>query len=85
MHPVVIAVYLRLTAIAVPHFPISYEPLVWKKAGFTDTLRVKKWLAQDAFDHAWKVAMDARFEIRNTVDRLKQIVRNFRDGAPDWH
>jgi TetR/AcrR family transcriptional repressor of nem operon len=43
----------------------------------------KEELAGDAFDHAWKVAMDARFEgtekIPNTVDRLKQIVRNFRD------
>ena len=40
-------------------------------------------LAGDAFDHAWKVSLDARFEgteeIPNTVDRLKQIVRNFRD------
>ena len=43
----------------------------------------KEEIAGDAFDHAWKVAIDARFEgtegIRNTVDRLKQIVRNFRD------
>jgi TetR/AcrR family transcriptional repressor of nem operon len=43
----------------------------------------KEELARDAFDHAGKVAMDARFEgteeIPNTVDRLKQIVRNFRD------
>jgi TetR/AcrR family transcriptional repressor of nem operon len=43
----------------------------------------KQELAGEAFDHAWKIAMDARFEgtqeIPNTVDRLKQIVRNFRD------
>src|ERR1700688_4415965 len=28
------------------HFPISCEPLVWKKAGFTGTLRAKKSLRQ---------------------------------------
>ena len=43
----------------------------------------KQELAAEAFDHAWKIAMDVRFEgtheIPNTVDRLKQIVRNFRD------
>jgi TetR/AcrR family transcriptional regulator, transcriptional repressor for nem operon len=43
----------------------------------------KEKLAGDAFDHAWKIAMDTRFQgtekISNTVDRLKQVVRNFRD------
>jgi TetR/AcrR family transcriptional regulator, transcriptional repressor for nem operon len=40
-------------------------------------------LAGDAFVHAWKIAMDTRFEgteqIPNTIDRLKQFVRHFRD------
>ncbi len=37
----------------------------------------------EAFDYAWKLAIDTRFEgtqdVTNTVDRLKLIVRNFRD------
>jgi TetR/AcrR family transcriptional regulator, transcriptional repressor for nem operon len=54
-----------------------------EKGGIYRHFESKQELAGDAFDHAWKVAMDARFEgteeIPNTVDRLKQIVRNFRD------
>src|SRR5271163_400358 len=54
-----------------------------KKGGIYRHFDSKQELAGDAFDHAWKVAMDARFEgtegIPNTVDRLKQIVRNYRD------
>jgi TetR/AcrR family transcriptional repressor of nem operon len=54
-----------------------------EKGGIYRHFESKAELAGDAFDHAWKVAMDARFEgteeIPNTVDRLKQIVRNFRD------
>jgi TetR/AcrR family transcriptional repressor of nem operon len=54
-----------------------------KKVGTYRHFESKEDLAGDAFDHAWKVAMDARFEgteeIPNTVDRLQQIVRNFRD------
>jgi TetR/AcrR family transcriptional regulator, transcriptional repressor for nem operon len=54
-----------------------------EKGGIYRHFESKDELAGNAFDHAWKVAMDARFEgteeIRNTVDRLKQIVRNFRD------
>ena len=50
-----------------------------KKGGIYRHFESKEELARDAFDHAWKVAMDARFEgteeIPNTVDRLKQIVR----------
>ena len=53
------------------------------KGGIYRHFESKEELAGDAFDHAWKVAMDARFEgtqeIPNTVDRLKRIVRNFRD------
>ena len=54
-----------------------------EKGGIYRHFESKEELAGDAFDHAWKVAMEARFEgteeIPNTVDRLKQIVRNFRD------
>jgi TetR/AcrR family transcriptional regulator, transcriptional repressor for nem operon len=54
-----------------------------KKGGIYRHFGSKQELAGDAFDHAWKLAMDTRFEgteqIPNTVDRLKQIVRNFRD------
>lgn len=54
-----------------------------EKGGIYRHFESKQELAEDAFDHAWKVAMDTRFEgtqeIPNTVDRLQQIVRNFRD------
>src|ERR1700758_5723286 len=54
-----------------------------EKGGIYRHFESKEELAGDAFDHAWRVAMDARFQgtekISNTVDRLKQIVRNFRD------
>src|SRR5947209_2859258 len=54
-----------------------------EKGGIYRHFESKEELAGDAFDHAWKVALDARFEgtgeIPNTVDRLRQIVRNFRD------
>lgn len=54
-----------------------------EKGGIYRHFDSKQELAVDAFDHAWKIAMDTRFEgtneIANTVDRLKQIVRNFRD------
>ena len=54
-----------------------------EKGGIYRHFESKQELAGEAFDHAWKIAMDARFEgteeIPNTVDRLKQIVRNFRD------
>ena len=43
----------------------------------------KQQLADEAFDYAWKIALDTRFEgieeISNAVDRLKLFVRNFRD------
>jgi TetR/AcrR family transcriptional regulator, transcriptional repressor for nem operon len=51
------------------------------KGGIYRHFESKQALAEDAFDYAWKIAMDTRFantsEIANTVDRLKQIVRNF--------
>jgi TetR/AcrR family transcriptional repressor of nem operon len=54
-----------------------------EKGGIYRHFESKQELAGEAFDHAWKLAMDARFEgtheIPNTVDRLKQIVRNFSD------
>jgi TetR/AcrR family transcriptional repressor of nem operon len=54
-----------------------------EKGGIYRHFESKEELAGDAFDHAWKIAMDTRLqgteEIPNTVDRLKQIVRNFRD------
>jgi len=54
-----------------------------EKGGIYRHFESKQELAGDAFDYAWKLAMDARFEgteqILNAVDRLKQIVRNFRD------
>jgi TetR/AcrR family transcriptional repressor of nem operon len=53
-----------------------------EKGGIYRHFGSKQELAGDAFDHAWKIAIDTRFagtkEIRNTVDRLKQVVRNFR-------
>jgi TetR/AcrR family transcriptional regulator, transcriptional repressor for nem operon len=54
-----------------------------EKGGIYRHFDSKQKLAGEAFDHAWNMAIDARFEgtqeIPNTVDRLKQIVRNFRD------
>src|SRR3981189_748408 len=54
-----------------------------EKGGIYRHFASKQELAGDAFDHAWKIAIETRFEgtekIPNTVDRLKQMVRNFRD------
>jgi TetR/AcrR family transcriptional repressor of nem operon len=54
-----------------------------EKGGIYRHFGSKQELAGDAFDHAWKIAMETRFggteQIPNSVDRLKQIVRNFRD------
>jgi TetR/AcrR family transcriptional repressor of nem operon len=54
-----------------------------EKGGIYRHFESKEELAGDAFDHAWKIAMDRRFqgteEIPNSVDRLKEIVQNFRD------
>jgi len=54
-----------------------------EKGGIYRHFNSKQELAAEAFDHAWTIAMDVRFEgtheTPNTVDRLKQIVRNFRD------
>ena len=54
-----------------------------EKGGIYRHFASKQELAGEAFDHAWKLAMDTRFGgtegIPGSVDRLKQIVRNFRD------
>jgi len=53
-----------------------------EKGGIYRHFESKQQLATEAFNYAWHIALDARFEgtqeISNTVDRLKQIVRNFR-------
>jgi TetR/AcrR family transcriptional regulator, transcriptional repressor for nem operon len=52
-----------------------------EKGGIYRHFESKQELAAEAFDYAWNLALDTRFEgteaISNTVDRLKQIVRNF--------
>lgn len=54
-----------------------------EKGGIYRHFDSKQQLAGEAFDYAWQLALDARFggtqEITNTVDRLKQVVLNFRD------
>lgn len=52
-----------------------------EKGGIYRHFESKQALAEDAFDYAWKIAVETRLEgtaaIANTVDRLKQIVMNF--------
>src|SRR5713101_3843137 len=54
-----------------------------EKGGIYRHFDSKQQLAAEAFDYAWNLVLDTRFEgtqtISNTVDRLKQIVRNFWD------
>ena len=54
-----------------------------EKGGIYRHFESKQQLAAEAFDYAWNLVLDLRFEgtegIPNTVDRLKQVVRNFRD------
>lgn len=54
-----------------------------EKGGIYRHFESKQQLAAEAFDYAWKLALDTRFEgtpeISDSVDRLKQMVRNFRD------
>jgi TetR/AcrR family transcriptional regulator, transcriptional repressor for nem operon len=56
-----------------------------EKGGIYRHFESKQQLAVEAFDYAWKLASDTRLEgtqeIPNAVDRLKQIVRNFRDRS----
>lgn len=52
-----------------------------EKGGIYRHFDSKQELAGEAFDHAWKIVMDTRFEgldnVPNTVDRLRQFLRNF--------
>jgi TetR/AcrR family transcriptional regulator, transcriptional repressor for nem operon len=54
-----------------------------EKGGIYRHFKSKEQLAAEAFDYAWSAAVALRQagteEIGNSVDRLKQIVRNFRD------
>ena len=54
-----------------------------EKGGIYRHFGNKQELAESAFDHAWRLAIDTHFdgmqEISNAVDRLEQIIRNFRD------
>ena len=54
-----------------------------EKGGIYRHFTSKQELAGEAFDYAWKVAMEMRFadteQIPNAVDRLKQLILNFRD------
>lgn len=54
-----------------------------EKGGIYRHFDSKQELAGEAFDHAWKLVMATRFEgtddIPNTVDRLRQFLRNFRE------
>jgi TetR/AcrR family transcriptional repressor of nem operon len=54
-----------------------------EKGGIYRHFDSKQQLAAEAFDYAWKLALETRFEgtqaISNTVDRLNQMVRNFQE------
>ncbi|HWY42032.1 MAG TPA: TetR/AcrR family transcriptional regulator [Candidatus Sulfotelmatobacter sp.] len=54
-----------------------------EKGGIYRHFESKQQLAAEAFDYAWNAAVALRLagteEIGNSVDRLKQIVRNFRE------
>jgi len=54
-----------------------------EKGGIYRHFKSKEQLAAEAFDYAWETAVDCRLEgtaeIANTVDRLQQVVRNFRE------
>ena len=54
-----------------------------EKGGIYRHFASKQELAGEAFDHAWKVAMETRFagseEVPNAIDRLKQLILNFRE------
>jgi len=54
-----------------------------EKGGIYRHFDSKQELAEQAFEYAWKVAMDTRFdrmdEVPNAVDRLVQFLENFRE------
>jgi len=54
-----------------------------EKGGIYRHFDSKEQLAAEAFNYAWNLALDTRFEgtqaISNTVDRLKHMVRDFQE------
>jgi TetR/AcrR family transcriptional regulator, transcriptional repressor for nem operon len=58
-----------------------------EKGGIYRHFKSKEQLAGEAFDYAWKLAIDRRFagtqDLSNSVDRLKLFVRNFQDRRAD--
>ncbi len=54
-----------------------------EKGGIYRHFESKQQLADEAFDYAWRIALDTRFEgteeVANAVERLKRFVRNFQD------
>jgi TetR/AcrR family transcriptional regulator, transcriptional repressor for nem operon len=54
-----------------------------EKGGIYRHFKSKQQLAAEAFDYAWNIASKRRLEdteqLANSVDRLLQLVRNFRD------
>jgi TetR/AcrR family transcriptional repressor of nem operon len=54
-----------------------------EKGGIYRHFKSKQQLAAEAFDYAWNIASKLRLEdsehLANSVDRLLQLVRNFRD------
>jgi len=54
-----------------------------EKGGIYRHFESKEQLAEEVFDYAWNLAMERRMAgteaIDNSVDRLKQILRNFRE------
>lgn len=61
------------------------KPTGLEKGGIYRHFDSKQQLAEEAFDYAWNLALDSDFEgtqgIANTVDRLKQGIRNFRNRS----
>jgi len=57
-----------------------------EKGGIYRHFSSKEELAAEAFDYAWKVALDTRMHdldrISNSVDKLKQFIANFIDRRP---
>lgn len=57
-----------------------------EKGGIYRHFPSKEELAAEAFDYAWKVALDTRMHdldrIPNSIDKLKQFVANFIDRRP---
>lgn len=54
-----------------------------KKGGIYRHFASKEALASDSFDYAWKIAIGTRLDgldrVANSVDRLVQMIRNFKD------